>query len=192
MPSQIVVLSFEGAGTAAGVLDNLRDMERRGLLRLDDAVVASRPPREAAPDGDGPDDASGSLILQNAASASGGAIGTSVEPVQIDQTDSRRGRTAAAGAGVGLLAGWLIGGPVGGAAVGAVLGALRDRGLSDGFVKSISDGLQSDTSAVFLLVKEADAPRVLEELRPFGARVVHTSLPPEQEEALRRNLGGQP
>jgi uncharacterized membrane protein len=190
MPSQIVVLSFEGAGTAAGVLDNLRDMERRGLLRLDDAIVASRPPREVIV-ADGPDDGSGSMFLQNAASASRGTIGARVEPVEIEQTDSRRGRTAAAGAGVGLLAGWLIGGPVGGAAVGAVLGALRDRGLSDGFVKSLSEGLQADTSAVFLLVKEADAPRVLEELRPFGARVMHTSLPPEQEEALRRSLGGR-
>ena len=86
------------------------------------------------------------------------------------------------------LAGWLLGGPVGGAAVGAVIGALRDRGLNDRFVKSVGERLRPDSSAVFLLVREADAPRVLEELRPFGARVEHTDLPPEQEEQLRRAL----
>jgi hypothetical protein len=34
MPSRIVVLSFEGVGTAHGVLENLRDMERRGRTAL--------------------------------------------------------------------------------------------------------------------------------------------------------------
>jgi uncharacterized membrane protein len=81
---------------------------------------------------------------------------------------------------------------VGGAALGAVIGAMRDRGLNDRFVKSVSERLRPDTSAVFLLVREADAPRVLEELRPFGAQVEHTDLPPEQEEQLRRALRGRP
>jgi uncharacterized membrane protein len=188
MASRIVVLSFEGVGTAHGVLDNLRDMERRGLLKLDDAVIASRAPRI----GGGGDSSENVVWLEAAATASAGPTMAQVEPVNIEQTDSRRGRTAAAGAGVGLLAGWLLGGPVGGAAVGAVIGAMRDRGLNDRFVKSVSDRLRPDSSAVFLLVREADAPRVLEELRPFGARVEHTDLPPEQEEQLRRALGDRP
>jgi len=191
MPSEIVVLAFEGAETAAGVLDNLRDMERRGLLKLDDAVVASRPPREEESAAPGSSEPPGSLFLQNVGTASRGAIGARTDPVQIRQTDARRGRAAAAGAGVGLLAGWLIGGPIGGAALGALLGALHDRGISDRFIKDLSEGLHPDTSAVFLLVKEADEPRVLEELRPFNARILHTSLPPEQEEALRRSLAGK-
>ena len=42
MASTIVVLAFEGSGAAEGLLINLRDMEKRGLLKLDDAVIASR------------------------------------------------------------------------------------------------------------------------------------------------------
>jgi uncharacterized membrane protein len=190
MPSQIVVLSFEGAGTASGVLENLRDMERRGHLKLDDAVVASRAPRVSGSSSSDPSD--NVVWLEGIATASGGAAMAQAEPVQIEQTDARRGRTAAAGAAAGLLAGWLLGGPVGGAALGAVIGAMRDRGLNDRFVKSVSERLRPDTSAVFLLVREADAPRVLEELRPFGAQVEHTDLPPEQEEQLRRALRGRP
>jgi hypothetical protein len=96
MPSEIVVLSFDGAGTAGGVPDNLhlRDMERRGLLRLDDAVVASRPPRDADARGPAADDPPGSLFLQDAARAIRGASGARGAPVQIEPTDSRRGRAA--------------------------------------------------------------------------------------------------
>jgi uncharacterized membrane protein len=37
-------------------------------------------------------------------------------------------------------------------------------------------------------VRDADGPRVLEELKPFKATVVHTTLPPEAEKALRETL----
>ena len=109
MASRIVVLAFEGAGAAEGMLVNIRDMEKRGLLKLDDAVVASRGPRATD-------------IQINQASMIG--VPAAGSQLQIDQTNSRRGRSAAAGGGIGLLAGWLIGGPIGGLAVGALIGAL--------------------------------------------------------------------
>ena len=173
MASRIVVLAFEGAGAAEGMLVNIRDMEERGLLKLDDAVVASRGPRATD-------------IQINQASMIG--VPAAGSQLQIDQTDSRRGRSAAAGGGIGLLAGWLIGGPIGGLAVGALIGALRDRGLKDSEVKQIADQLVPDSSALFLLVKEADGPKVLEELKPFKATVIQSSLDPEAEQQLRKAL----
>jgi uncharacterized membrane protein len=155
MTSQLVVLGFDGEETAEGVFDNLEDMQQRGLLQLEDAVIVSRG--------------------QSAA-------------VQVKQTDSRRGRTAAAGAGIGLLAGWLIGGPVGGAVVGSIIGALHDRGVDDHFVDDVGHRLGSNSSAIFLLVQSADAPKVIDELKPFNASVVHTSLTDEQERTLREGL----
>jgi uncharacterized membrane protein len=173
MASRIVVLAFEGAGAAEGMLVNVRDMEKRGLLKLDDAVVASRGPRATD-------------IQINQASMIG--VPAAGSQLQIDQTDSRRGRSAAAGGGIGLLAGMLIGGPIGGLAVGALIGALRDRGLKDKEVQEIADRLVPDSSALFLLVKEADGPKVLEELKPFKATVIQSTLEPEAEERLRAAL----
>ena len=155
MASRLVVLRFEGEHTAEGMLENVRDMQERGLLELEDAVVASR--------------------------------GQSTE-VEIKQTDARRGRFALVGGGAGLVAGLLLGVPIGAVAVGSILGALRDRGVDDDFVKRIGDGLGLDSSAILLLVKQADTERVLEELRPFKGEVVHTTLPAEVERSLRESL----
>src|SRR5215831_18776072 len=158
MAAALVVLAFDGKETADGVLDNFRDMQERGIITLEDVVVAKR--------------------------------GQSTE-VHIHQTDARRGRHAAAGASVGALAGWLIAGPVGGvaaASVGSIIGALRDRGIDDGFVREVSDSLKPESSAIFLLIKDADGPAVMEELKGFNALVVHTTLSPEQERKLRDTL----
>jgi uncharacterized membrane protein len=173
MASKIVVLAFEGAGAAEGMLENVRDMEKRGLLKLDDAVVASRGPRATD-------------VQINQASLIG--VPAAGSQLEIEQTDSRRGRSALAGGGIGLLAGMLIGGPIGGLAVGAIAGALRDRGLKDREVKQIAERLTPDSSALFLLVKEADGPKVLEELKPFKATVIQSTLDPEAEERLRKSL----
>jgi uncharacterized membrane protein len=137
---KLVVLSFKGASTAAGVLDTIQDMERRGLIEIEDAVIASRPARSE-------------ILTANAGNPWQAGFAYNQPETEIRQTDSRRKRSAAAGGGLGLLAGWLLGGPVGGAAVGAVLGALRDRGIDDGFMKELASRLEPDSSAIFLLVQ---------------------------------------
>ena len=71
-----------------------------------------------------------------------------VSQAEIDQTTFKRGRAAAAGAGIGLFAGWLLGGPIGGAAVGTLIGGLRDRGIDDKFVKEIAAHMGSDSVGV--------------------------------------------
>jgi uncharacterized membrane protein len=185
MTSNLVVLSFEGADTAKGMLDNVRDMQERGLLTLEDAVVAYREPN-----------ASNATFQQLdgdlAAAPAQLGVRTGLNDPVIKQTDSRRKRYAAAGAGLGMLAGLLLGGPIGGAAVGAVIGALKDRGIDDGFIHSVSSSLKPDSSAIFLLVKEGgDAAKIREELRPFKATVLHTTLKPEVEKQLRDALANE-
>jgi uncharacterized membrane protein len=179
MAAQLIVLFFEGAGTASGVLDALKELEASKVIELEDAVVASR-------------GATSQVIFTQVGEA--GTFGTPTErtpEVEIEQTDSRRGRYALAGGGIGLLAGWLIGGPVGGLAVGAVIGALRDRGIDDKFIKETSERLRPDTSAIFLLGRAADQEKVLEALRPFNPQLVKTTLPPETEQALRAALASK-
>jgi uncharacterized membrane protein len=185
MTSKLVVLSFEGADSAKGMLDNVRDMQARGLLTLEDAVVAYREPNASNATFEQLDS-----DLAIAPAQAGYRPGLN-DPV-IKQTDSRKKRYAAAGGGIGLLAGWLLGGPIGGAAVGAIIGALKDRGIDDGFIHDVSNSLRPDSSALFLLVKEGgDAAKIREELRPFKATVIHTTLDPEVEKQLRDTLANE-
>lgn len=175
MASTLIAIEFAGEHTARGLLDNLEQLQKEGVLKLDDAVVASRP-----------GDAQVMFTQLQEARPTGVSAGN--PQAQIEQTDSRRGRFAAAGAGVGLIIGTLLGGPVGGLAVGGIIGALKDRGIDDKFAKQVADGLAPDSSALLLLGTSTDPERVLAEFAPFKGRVLHTTLTPETEKRLRDTL----
>ena len=159
MANNIVVLGFKNQYGAEAMLEDIQRWQEEGLIELEDAVIASR--------------------------AAGG-------DVQIEQTHKQGGRFALRGGGAGLLAGLLLGGPilglVGGVAAGGIAGALKDYGLDDKFVKEVSQWVQPETSALFLLVKESRAGEVLEKLRSHEAIVLTTTLAPEQEKRLRQTL----
>jgi uncharacterized membrane protein len=159
MANNIVVLGFKNQYGAEAMLEDIQKWQEEGLIELEDAVIAS-----SGPGGD----------------------------IQIEQTHKQGGRFALRGGGAGLLAGLLLGGPilglVGGMAAGGIAGALKDYGLDDTFVKEVSQWVQPETSALFLLVKEAKADEVLERLRSYGAVVLTTTLAPEQEKRLRQAL----
>lgn len=186
--TKLVALAFEGEGTADSMLSVLRELEGRGALVLDDAVVISRPAHSER------------LVMHRADIAWSGTGGMPMgapgaapvmvpaNEVNIDQTTYRRGRAAAKGAGIGFLAGWLLGGPVGGLAIGALLGGMRDRGIDDKFANEIANAIHSDSSALLLLVERADADVVLAEIRPFKGRVLQTELSPEAERSLNEAL----
>ena len=157
--SNIVVLAFDGQHTAKATLLDIQKMQEDGLLNIVDAVVASSGP--------------------------GGNI-------KIKQTHSDKGKFALRGSGIGLLAGLLLGGPigglVGGAAVGAIAGALKDYGIDNDFIEEVSESLKPDSSALFLMVKNAKVEETLERLKPFKAKVLSTTLSEEQEQKLKRVL----
>ncbi|MGD9091614.1 MAG: DUF1269 domain-containing protein [Anaerolineales bacterium] len=157
--ANIVALMFEGAETAESMLDNFMEMQTKGIIELEDAVVASRGPGSN---------------------------------VNFKQTHSITGKYTLRGSGVGLLAGLLLGGPigglVGGAAVGAIAGKMKDVGIDDDFIKNTSTALAPNTSAIFLMIKEANAEEVLAQLKPFKATVLTSTLTEEQEQVLRKTL----
>lgn len=159
MASNVVVLGFKNQYGAEAMLDDLRKWQEEGLIELEDAVIASR--------GEGKD-------------------------IEIEQTHKKSRKPIAKGGGAGLLAGLLLGGPILGLAAGVAAGsisrAMKDYGLDDDFVKQASEWVRPNTSALFLLVKEAKADEILERLRPTAAIVLNTTLAPEAEERLRRSL----
>ena len=156
--SNIVALAFEGRETADGWLKDLNKLAEDGHIEILDAVVASR------------------------------WVGKDVD---IKQTQSAKGKYAKRGTGIGFLAGLLLGGPIlgaaGGAAVGAITGSMKDVGIEDSFIEEIAQGVAPNTSMLFLMVQNADE-KVMEYLKPFKARVLTTTLPPEEEARLQKIL----
>ena len=103
-------------------------------------------------------------------------------------------------AGMGAAGGALWGGLIGliffvplfgaaiGAASGAAAGALTDRGIDDNFMKELGDKLPQGGAAVFVLVREATADKVVPEVAKFGGHVIQSSLSNDQEAALQEAL----
>ena len=103
-------------------------------------------------------------------------------------------------AGLGAASGALWGGLIGliffmplfgmaiGAASGAAAGALSDHGIDDNFMKELGDKLPEGGAAMFVLVREATADKVVPEIAKFGGHVIQSSLSNEQESALQDAL----
>jgi uncharacterized membrane protein len=81
----------------------------------------------------------------------------------------------------------LLGAAVG-AGAGALSGKLADIGINDKFMKELGETFQPNTSALFVLVKEATPDKVLAKLKGFGGKVLQTSLSKEDEEKLQEAL----
>jgi uncharacterized membrane protein len=103
-------------------------------------------------------------------------------------------------AGLGAASGALWGGLIGliffvplfglaiGAASGAAAGALSDHGIDDNFMKELGDKLPEGGAAVFVLVRQATADKVVPEIAKYGGHVIQSSLSDEQETALQEAL----
>ncbi|GIK75416.1 MAG: membrane protein [Chloroflexota bacterium] len=158
--SHLVVLAFDDAGEAEKVREALRQQQKQGLVSLDDAAIVSR-------------DAEGKLSVKNEVS-----------------------RATMVGTGIGALLGLLLGGfffPLTGLALGALggagVGALTGLGVDGKFVKDVKESLKPNSSALFLIVRDADETAVLALLRNYQGRVLQTTLDSATEENLRRALG---
>lgn len=163
----LIAIGFDSPDAADNVLLKLASLQKEYLVDLEDAVVAIRGK-------DGKVHLKQSLNLA-ALGASSGLISGSLW-----------------GSLVGLLfldplAGLAIGGLVG-AGAGALSGSLADYGIDDEFIKSLAATIPSDSSALFILVREAQPEKVLAEFADLQARVLKTSLSPEQEDMLRQAL----
>jgi len=103
-------------------------------------------------------------------------------------------------AGVGAASGALWGGLIGliffmpllgmavGAATGAATGALSDYGIDNDMMKQLGEKLPEGGAAVFVLVREATADKVVPEVAKYGGHLIQSSLSNEQETALQEAL----
>jgi uncharacterized membrane protein len=168
--AELIAVGFDGPQEADRVLTELQRLQKEYLVDLEDAVVVIRPP-------EGKVQLKQSLNLVSAGAASGGLSG------------------ALWGSLIGLLflnplAGFAVGGLLG-AGTGALSGSLVDYGIDDDFIRSLSETLPPNSSALFVLVRKAQPEKVLAELKGVRGRILRTSLSPEQEDRLRAALSGQ-
>jgi uncharacterized membrane protein len=165
--SDLLVLDFDGTGTADEVLTKLRSMQKENLIDLEDACVVVHTE-------------DGKVQIKQAMNlaALGAATGAST------------------GMLIGALAGLLFLNPLAGMAVGGLAGAgfgglqghLSDYGINDEFIKNLGTTIPRGTSALFVLVRKSTADKVLPEIERFKPRVLKTSLSRKQEGELRAAL----
>jgi uncharacterized membrane protein len=158
--SSLVVISFDSPDEAEKVLESLRGQTQYGNISFKDTAVVSK-------DADG--------------------------KVHVDNQVSHGTMTAT---GVGALLGLLLGGlvfPLAGVLIGAgggaLIGRFMDLGVDGKFVKEVSESLQPGTSALFVLVHDANPDVVRAIFKDHPGKVLHTNLSPEAEENLKKALG---
>ena len=153
--SNLIVMSFEKEDGANQLLDEVAKLKKENLIQVDDAAVAIR-------------------HLNG--------------KVKVKQANSLVGAGALGGAFWGMLFGLLFFVPFLGAAVGAATGALfgkaADYGINDDFIKEVSESIQPGYSAAFMLVANAQVDKVIDKLKPFKGKIIHTSLSKEEEARL--------
>jgi uncharacterized membrane protein len=154
--SNLVVLAFSTEDGAGKTLKEVEELQKQNLIRVEDAATAIR-----------------------------GAGGK----VKVKQANNLAGAGALGGAFWGMLFGLLFFVPFLGMAVGAATGALfgkaADYGINDDFIREVSDSVQPGNSALFLLVDQAQEDKVVEKLKPYGGKVIHTSLSKDEEARLK-------
>jgi uncharacterized membrane protein len=82
------------------------------------------------------------------------------------------------------LAGWALG-----AGVGARIGYLKEKGIGEDFQHQVRDHLQPGTSALFLVIDQADPDKALAALKEYGGTVIKTTLSDADAKKLQHALG---
>ncbi len=165
--SDLLVMGFDDKFKADKVLAEVQELEKEHLVDLADAAVVVRDDKGK---------------------------------VKIKQTRDLTAVTASGGfwwGGLfGLLMGWVILNPLlgwaAGAGIGTAIGWLQGRsidlGINDQFMKELGETLKPGNSAIFVLIRRATVDRVIDELKPYGGTILHTSLSKVDEEKLREAL----
>ncbi len=157
--SDLIAIVYPSEAKAEEVRQRLLELQKEYLIQIGDAVIASKTP---------------------------------AGKVKLNQLVNTTAAGAASGSFWGLLIGVLFLNPLLGVAVGAasgaIGGALTDVGINDDFIKELAGNLQEGSAALFVLVREMTADKILKEISSFGGTVLKTSLDETKEQVLRDAL----
>lgn len=155
----LVAIVYTEKNTAKEVFDTLERLQTEKLIDMHDVAYATK-------------DNKGKLKLhQSANMAAAGATG---------------------GAFWGLLIGMLFFAPVFGMILGAGAGALagssNDYGIDDDFMRTLSERMKTNGSAIFVLASSVVTDKVVPEISKFGGEVIKSSLSKEADQRLQQAL----
>jgi uncharacterized membrane protein len=157
--SDLVAIVYPSESKAEEVRQRLLKLQKEYLITLSDAVIA---------------------------------VKTDSGDIKLNQLVNTTARGAVSGSFWGLLIGVLFLNPIVGVALGAASGALggalTDFGIDDSFMKELATTIQPGNAALFVLVKNMTADKVLKEIQDAGGVVLKTSLDDAKEKALRDAL----
>jgi uncharacterized membrane protein len=157
--SDLIAIVYPTEARAEDVRQRLLQLQKEYLITLSDAVIA---------------------------------VKTEAGDIKLNQLVNTTATGALAGSFWGLLIGVLFLNPIIGVAIGAASGALggalTDFGIDDKFMKGLAESIQPGNAALFVLVKNMTADKVLREIQDAGGVVLKTSLDDEKEKALRDAL----
>ncbi|MCK1655595.1 DUF1269 domain-containing protein [Bradyrhizobium sp. 149] len=157
--SDLVAIVYPSEAKAEEVRQRLLRLQKEYLITISDAVIAVK-------------------------TDSGG--------IKLNQLVNATAMGAMTGSFWGLLIGVIFLNPILGVALGAASGALggalSDFGIDDAFMKELSASLHTGNAALFVLIKNMTADKVLKEIKDAGGTVLKTSLDDTKEQALRDAL----
>jgi uncharacterized membrane protein len=156
--NDLIVVVFDRLDDARNAMRTIRQLETDGRVELEDTAIVER-----AEDG----------------------------KVRVkDEVSGATEKGAAVGALIGAVLTFFfpIVGVVVGGTVGALVGSMLRTGVEKDFVDEVKRELSPGRSALFLVVRHADADALVAAMRPFKGQVLHTTLPADAEEELREAL----
>ena len=159
--SELIVVTYPDKFRAAEVMATLARLQVEHLIDLEDACYVTK---------------------------------DSMDNVKLHQAVNLAASGALSGGFWGSLIGLLflnplLGGLMG-AGAGAVSGAISDYGISDDFIRSLSEKLMPDSSAIFILARKITPDKVQAALSHYGGTVLRTSFSHEEETQWQRALSG--
>lgn len=162
--SDLIAIAYPDQATVERARENLRQWVADGVIEVEDAVVMIR-------------DADGKLEIRQGGTGVGGA--------------------ALSGGISGGLIGYLLMAPLFGIAAGALAGGaiwksmFGDAGVSEDFIRELSEHLEPGRAALIFLVRDLDPEKVLPRIEEHG-HLIQTSLGAEVEAQLDAALKSQP
>lgn len=157
--ADLIAITYENEEAAETVRKRVLELQKEYLISLEDAVVVAK-------DADG--------------------------RIKLNQLFNATAAGAASGSFWGFLVGLIfmmpIAGVLLGAAAGALGGKLSDYGINDAFMKGVASSIKPGNAALFLLIKNMTADKVVADLAPYGGTVLRTSLNESKEKELRDAL----
>ena len=157
--SDLIVIVYPTEAKAEEVRNKLFGLQREYLIKLGDAVIATR--TEA-----------GKVKLNQI----------------VNTTAAGAAQGSFWGLLIGVLFLNPLLGVAVGAASGAIAGALTDVGIDDAFMKELAANLEPGNGALFVLVQDMTADNVLKEIEGYCGTVLNTSLDESKEQVLRDAL----